>query len=99
MLMRTRATTHAPKSKSKYEYNVDKLSQEEQEELETDRRAIRNALRTAKAGNLGKATRILDNVYKQSPLTVEEKVSLLKSLHPSGKTPQMPMSNSLRDEI
>ena len=40
------------------------LSAEQRAELEIDRRSIRNALQTARASNLGKATRILDNLYK-----------------------------------
>ena len=60
------------------------LSAEQRAELEIDRRSIRHALQTARAGNLGKATRILDNVYKESALTPEEKVRKLQQLHPEG---------------
>ena len=62
------------------------LSKEEVKELEVDRRSIRNALHAARAGNLSKATRVLDNVYVDSQLSVE-KVRKLKDLHPTGDPP------------
>ena len=64
------------------------LSEEQRLELEIDRRSIRNALQTAKAGNVGKATRVLDNVYRDSSLQPGEKASKLKELHPTGPSPQ-----------
>ena len=66
------------------------LSADEREELQVDRRSIRNALTTARASNLGKATRIIDNVYRDSVLTADEKVQKLKELHPEGHAIQIP---------
>ena len=66
------------------------LSAQQREELGIDRRSIRNALVTARAGNVGKATRILDNVYKESALTADEKVQKLRTLHPEGPNIQIP---------
>ena len=64
------------------------ITEEERLVQEVDKRSIRNALQAAKAGNLGKATRILDNVYKDSALPLWEKVDKLRDLHPKGPTPQ-----------
>ena len=64
------------------------LSEEQRQELAIDQRSIRNALTAAKAGNLSKATRILDNVYRESSLEPHEKVFKLKELHPTGPTPK-----------
>ena len=55
---------------------------------DADKRSIRNSLRSAKAGNVGKATRILDNVYKDSALPLSAKVDKLRELHPKGPAPQ-----------
>ena len=65
-----------------------KLSEKERLEQDIDRRSIRSALQAARANNLGKATRILDNVYRDSPLTAEEKARALNLLHPKGPSPQ-----------
>ena len=66
------------------------LSIEQREELGVDRRSIKNALTTARAGNIGKATRILDNVYKVSNLTAHEKLQKLRDLHPEGPSIEIP---------
>ena len=72
------------------------LSAEQRAEFEIDRRSIRNALRTARAGNLSKATRILDNVYKDSALTPDEKVQKLHQLHPEGDPINIPEADFAR---
>ena len=64
------------------------LSEAQRLELEIDRRSIRNALQAAKADNLSKATRILDNIYKDSFLNADEKSNKLSDLHPKGPLPQ-----------
>ena len=69
------------------------LTPEEREELQIDKRSIRNALNTARAGNTGKAVRILDNIYRDSPLTAEEKVRKLKELHPEGPAIDIPIAD------
>ena len=75
------------------------LSAEQRAELEIDRRSIRHALQTARAGNLGKATRILDNVYKESALTPEEKVRKLQQLHPEGDAIRIPEADFPRTGV
>ena len=64
------------------------LSEAQRLELEIDRRSIRNALQAAKADNLSKATRILDNIYKDSSLNADGKSNKLSDLHPKGPLPQ-----------
>ena len=64
------------------------LSEKERLEQDIDRRSIRSALQAGKANNVRKATRILDNVYRESYLTAEEKSRELKRLHPNGPSPQ-----------
>ena len=88
-IRRTQRVGHVRKERNELSDGIN-LSAEQRAELEIDRRAIRNALRTAKAGNLGKATRILDNVYKDSTLSAEEKFQKLRELHPDGPPIQIP---------
>ena len=77
----------APRKQKLQHVEWESMSQGEKEEMEVDRRSIRNALKNARASNISKATRILDNVYLDATLSMDEKVKKLRQLHPEGTPP------------